>query len=103
MDDFTLLLLCGEAEFKVEIGESSFMLYSLLNTLPFKSTSYTVIIDRKVKYRLSPKDAIVLKHLRRQLASAISARMRNKPMSETQSKWFRLGMEVLGAPREVES
>ncbi|KAI5124610.1 hypothetical protein M0805_004220 [Coniferiporia weirii] len=76
VDDMAILLLCGDCEFKL--------------------IADTVIIDRKIRYRLAPKTGIALKHLRAQLAGVLSAQFRGKELTERQQKWNELAVRVLG-------
>ena len=59
-------------------------------------------IDRKIKFRLSPKTGIAIKLLRSQISTLLSAQMRIKPLSETQVLWNELAMMVLGKMRPEE-
>ncbi|KAL6302192.1 P-loop containing nucleoside triphosphate hydrolase protein [Sparassis latifolia] len=76
VDDISLLLLCGEAEFKL--------------------ASDVVYIDRKIKFRITPKSGIALKVLRAQISSLLATQMRSKPLLESQVLWNDLAMMVLG-------
>ncbi|KDQ19932.1 hypothetical protein BOTBODRAFT_125441 [Botryobasidium botryosum FD-172 SS1] len=76
VDDLALLLLCGDAEFKL--------------------ISDTAIIDRKIKFCVSPKDNIALKHLRGHLEQIIATQMKGKRLSESQETWNNLALEILG-------
>ncbi|KIK71157.1 hypothetical protein GYMLUDRAFT_66365 [Collybiopsis luxurians FD-317 M1] len=76
LDDMAMLLLCGEAEFKL-ISNSAF-------------------IDRKVKFQIAPKTNIALKYLRTQLASLLAYQFRGKVLSETHILWNELALMVLG-------
>ena len=59
-------------------------------------------IDRKVKFRLSPKMGVAIKLLRAQISSLLSTQMRTKPLSELQILWNELAMMVLGKMRPDE-
>ncbi|THH31997.1 hypothetical protein EUX98_g2175 [Antrodiella citrinella] len=76
VEDMALLLLCGEADFKL--------------------MSNTVTIDRKIRFRVEPKSSVALKYLRSQLGSLLAAQYRCKPLSETQVNWNELAMMILG-------
>ncbi|KZT74762.1 P-loop containing nucleoside triphosphate hydrolase protein [Daedalea quercina L-15889] len=76
VDDLAVVLLCGEPEFKL--------------------IANIVYIDKKIKFRISPKAGIALKLLRSQLSSLLSAQMRAKPLTETQALWNELAMMILG-------
>ncbi|OXB39837.1 DEAH box polypeptide 36, partial [Cryptococcus neoformans] len=78
VDDTALALLCGDiADFKV--SASSF------------------ILDRKIKYSLSPKTSIAIKLIREQFYQVMSLRFRGKKLSDNQQKWFELGLKCLAA------
>lgn len=55
-----------------------------------------VYIDKKIKFRLSPKTGVALKLLRSQISALLSAQMRIKPLSETQLPWNELAIMILG-------
>ncbi|KAF9240899.1 P-loop containing nucleoside triphosphate hydrolase protein [Melanogaster broomeanus] len=76
MDDLAILLLCGECDFKL--------------------ISDTAIVDRKIKYRLTPKANVAMKILRNQLSSIAAQKFRGKPMTESQVRWHELAMTALG-------
>ncbi|KZT30522.1 P-loop containing nucleoside triphosphate hydrolase protein [Neolentinus lepideus HHB14362 ss-1] len=76
VDDVSILLLCGESDFKL--------------------ISDSVFVDRKLKWRVSPKTNIALKVLRNNLASLLAQQFRGKPLLESQVLWHELGMAVLG-------
>ncbi|PCH33517.1 pre-mRNA-splicing factor ATP-dependent RNA helicase prp22 [Wolfiporia cocos MD-104 SS10] len=76
VDDVGLVLLCGEADFKL--------------------SSNTVLIDRKIRFRVPPKTGVALKVLRSQLSSLLATQMRIKPLDESQLLWNELAMMVLG-------
>ncbi|EAL23696.1 hypothetical protein CNBA3430 [Cryptococcus deneoformans B-3501A] len=78
VDDAALALLCGDiADFKV--SASSF------------------ILDRKIKYSLSPKTSIAIKLIREQFYQVMSLRFRGKKLSDNQQRWFELGLKCLAA------
>ncbi|KAG5353387.1 hypothetical protein C0989_007532 [Termitomyces sp. Mn162] len=81
VDDMAMLLLCGECEFKL-ISDSA-------------------IIDRKIKFRISPKSNIALKFLRIQLWSLLAHQFRGKPLTESQVLWNEIAMLVLGKVKLV--
>ncbi|KAJ8521412.1 hypothetical protein ONZ45_g1880 [Pleurotus djamor] len=76
VDDVALLLLCGEPDVKL-IADS-------------------VSLDRKIRFKVSPKVNIALKVLRAQLANILSKQYRSKPLVESQILWYDLGLLVLG-------
>jgi len=77
VDDVSLLLLCGEVDFKL-ISNSTF-------------------VDRnKIKFQVSPKCNIALKILRGNLNVTLSQLFRGKPLDEQQAEWFELALMVLG-------
>ncbi|KAG8906193.1 hypothetical protein FRB99_007409 [Tulasnella sp. 403] len=73
--DIMLLLLCGDADFKL-VAESG-------------------VIDRKIKYRFAPKTVVALKYLRTHLISTMSQQMRAKPVVNMQDDWFDIAVELL--------
>ncbi|KAI1797739.1 P-loop containing nucleoside triphosphate hydrolase protein [Ganoderma leucocontextum] len=76
VEDMALLLLCGDAEFKLMAD--------------------SVGIDRKVRFHISPKASIALKLLRNNLSSILSAQFRTRPLSESQVRWNEIAMMILG-------
>jgi ATP-dependent RNA helicase DHX29 len=77
VDDISLILLCGEAEFKL--------------------MSNSAFIDRnKIKFRIDPKSNVALKELRSRLGSLLAHQYRGKPLIESQILWNDLAMLVLG-------
>ncbi|KAF9044866.1 P-loop containing nucleoside triphosphate hydrolase protein [Hymenopellis radicata] len=76
VEELALLLLCGDVEFKL--------------------LSDMVIIDRKTRFRVSPKTNIALKFLRSQLANVLGSQLRGKVLNESHILWNELGMVVLG-------
>ncbi|KAF8559205.1 P-loop containing nucleoside triphosphate hydrolase protein [Imleria badia] len=76
VDDLALLLLSGECD--------------------FKPMSDTAIVDRKVKYRLTPRANIAMKILRSQLSSILAQQFRGKPLTESQIQWHQFAMVALG-------
>ncbi|KLO20229.1 P-loop containing nucleoside triphosphate hydrolase protein [Schizopora paradoxa] len=83
VDDLALVLLCGDAEFKL--------------------ISNTIDIDRKIKYRVAPKTNVALKHLREHLLENLSLRFKGKELSETQKVWETLAIKVLGRVKSIET
>ncbi|KAF9270347.1 P-loop containing nucleoside triphosphate hydrolase protein [Marasmius fiardii PR-910] len=82
VDDMSLLLLCGEAEFKL--------------------ISNTASIDRKIRFQLSPKDIIAVKILRSQLASLFAHQFRSKILTESHILWNDLAFTILGKMKTEE-
>ncbi|KAI0932374.1 hypothetical protein AcW2_001025 [Taiwanofungus camphoratus] len=76
VDDISLALLCGEPEFRL--------------------LSNTVFVDRKIRFRLSPKSGVALKILRNQLSTLLSVQLRGDPLILSQLQWYELAMMVLG-------
>nr|XP_018262834.1 DEAH box polypeptide 36 [Kwoniella dejecticola CBS 10117]OBR84992.1 DEAH box polypeptide 36 [Kwoniella dejecticola CBS 10117] len=76
VDDKALALLCGDVA-------------------DFKISASSLHIDRKIRYHVWPKSAIAIKLLREQFALAMSTRLRGKKLTESQEKWFELGMRSL--------
>ena len=62
----------------------------------FQLISDSVSIDRKIRFRVSPKTNIALKHLRFQLSGLLSLHYRGKTLVESQLMWNELAMMVLG-------
>lgn len=58
--------------------------------------SDTAIVDRKVKYRLTPRANIAIKVLRTQLSGILAQQFRGKPLTESQIQWHKLAMVALG-------
>lgn len=67
---------------------------SLIDCLQLISNS--AFIDRKIKFRISGKANIALKHLRSQMTNLLACQFRGKPLSESQVLWNELAMMVLG-------
>ncbi|KAF9068099.1 P-loop containing nucleoside triphosphate hydrolase protein [Rhodocollybia butyracea] len=76
VDDMAMLLLCGEADFKL-ISNATF-------------------IDRKVKFQIAPKTNIALKFLRTQLTSLLAYQFKGKIVTESHILWNELALMVLG-------
>nr|GAT48383.1 P-loop containing nucleoside triphosphate hydrolase protein [Mycena chlorophos] len=74
-DDIAMLLLCGEADFKL--------------------TSNSVFIDRKVKFQVPPRCNAALKVLRSQLGTTLAIQLRGQPLTESQVLWSELALAVL--------
>lgn len=55
------------------------------------------ILDRKIKYSLSPKTSIAIKLIREQFYQVMSLRFRGKKLSDNQQRWFELGLKCLAA------
>ncbi|KAH9486800.1 putative helicase C15C4.05 [Psilocybe cubensis] len=75
VDDLSMLLLCGEADFKLAAD--------------------TIYIDRKIKVCTSPKTSIALKILRERLTSLLARQYEGKVLTDSQSKWMELGLLAL--------
>ncbi|KAI9057120.1 P-loop containing nucleoside triphosphate hydrolase protein [Trametes sanguinea] len=82
VEDLALLLLCGDAEFKLMADTAS--------------------IDRKVRFRVRPKASVALKILRNNLASILSTQFRIRPLSSSQLRWEELAMLILGKVKPEE-
>lgn len=68
-------------------------------------TSYTsalqlvadsVFIDRKLRYKVSPKVNIALKLLRAQLANLLAKQYRGKVLTESLMLWYDIALMILG-------
>lgn len=75
VEDMAILLLCGECEFKVFAD--------------------TVTIDRKIRFRLSPKTSVVLKQLRANLSSSLALQFRGKDVADSRSAWTGVALRIL--------
>ncbi|KAJ7181792.1 P-loop containing nucleoside triphosphate hydrolase protein [Mycena crocata] len=82
VDDLAMLLLCGDADFKL--------------------VSNAAFIDRKIKFQVSPKCNIALKFLRSHLASILAQQFRSKPLTESQVLWSDIALSVLGKEKLLE-
>jgi len=76
VDDLSLVLLCGEPDFKL--------------------ASNAVMIDRKFRFQVSPKTNVALKLLRSQLSAILSHQMRSRALMDSQVRWNDLAILVLG-------
>ncbi|KZV88269.1 P-loop containing nucleoside triphosphate hydrolase protein [Exidia glandulosa HHB12029] len=76
VDDVSMLLLCGEIDTKL-VAES-------------------VALDRKIRFRASPKTNLAVKYLREQLSSILAALMRGRALTETQQRWYELAVLLMG-------
>lgn len=56
----------------------------------------SAFIDRKVRFRITPKASIALKHLRNNLSSILAAQFRTRPLTESQMRWNEIAMMILG-------
>ncbi|KAF8584485.1 P-loop containing nucleoside triphosphate hydrolase protein [Ramaria rubella] len=83
IDNMALVLLCGDSEVKL--------------------SSETVMLDRKIKFRVGPKACAALRHLRDQFTAILALKMRRMPITEAQERWYSLALTVLGrtTPEEV--
>ncbi|KAJ7925913.1 P-loop containing nucleoside triphosphate hydrolase protein [Mycena leptocephala] len=82
VDDVALVLLCGDADFKL--------------------VSNAVFIDRKVKFQVSPKCNMALKFLRTHLASILAQQFRTRPLTESQVLWSDIAISVLRKEKLIE-
>jgi len=76
VDDLALVLLCGEADFKLMAD--------------------SVIVDRKVRFRVDPKTSIALKYLRDNIGTTLASRFRGDQLGTAQISWQDIAMMVLG-------
>ncbi|KAJ3558034.1 hypothetical protein NM688_g1149 [Phlebia brevispora] len=86
VDDLALLLLCGDPDFKL--------------------TSNSVLVDRKIRYRLEPKTNVALKYLRNQLGLLLAAQFRGESLANSQVPWHDIAITILSKvkpPQEPES
>ncbi|TFY83774.1 hypothetical protein EWM64_g246 [Hericium alpestre] len=79
VDDISLMLLCGECEYKLISDSAS--------------------LERKIRFNIPPKANIALKHLRSQLSSILASQLRGKPLTESQLLWMKFALVVLGKTR----
>ncbi|CAE6476966.1 unnamed protein product [Rhizoctonia solani] len=79
-NDLALILLCGDCE--------------------FKPASELVIVDRKLKYRVSGKTILVLKALKAKLASNLTLRLRSRQSDGTPEAnlWSIFALELFRSP-----
>ncbi|CAA7266563.1 unnamed protein product [Cyclocybe aegerita] len=82
IDDLSLLLLCGECDFKLVADMTS--------------------IDRKIKYSLPPKTGVALKILRDQLSSLLAHQYQGKALTSNQRLWKEIGLLALGRTKIVD-
>jgi len=83
VDDLSLILLCGEPDFKL--------------------IADTVTVDKKIRFQTSPKSNIALKLLRTQLSLLLSHQMRSRVLTESQVRWNDLAMSVLGRVKNTDN
>ncbi|KAF9499777.1 P-loop containing nucleoside triphosphate hydrolase protein [Pleurotus eryngii] len=76
VNDIAMVLLCGEMETKL-VADS-------------------VFIDRKLRYKVSPKVNIALKLLRAQLANLLAKQYRGKVLTESLMLWYDIALMILG-------
>ncbi|KAH7333960.1 P-loop containing nucleoside triphosphate hydrolase protein [Rhizoctonia solani] len=79
-NDLSLILLCGDCE--------------------FKPASELVIVDRKLKYRVSGKNILVLKALKAKLASNMTVRLRSRQPDVTSEAeiWSTFALDLFRSP-----
>ena len=64
----------------------------------------TVIIDRKIRYRLAPKTSVALKYLRAKVANNLALQFKGKELSDRLILWDDIAMRILGKVKvETES
>lgn len=83
VEDLSLLLLCGDAEFKL-LADS-------------------VFLDRKIRYSVSPKASVALKYLRREMASTLAMHFSGKPVTGSDAVWEDTAMAMLGKVKPEDS
>ncbi|KAF4605335.1 hypothetical protein EYR40_004119 [Pleurotus pulmonarius] len=76
VNDIAMVLLCGEMESKL-VADS-------------------VFIDRKLRYKVSPKVNIAIKLLRAQLANLLAKQYRGKVLTESLMLWYDIALMILG-------
>ena len=65
--------------------------------------SNSVFIDRKIRFRITPKASIALKVLRAQIDSSLATQMRSKQLSDPQLLWNDIAMMVIGKEKPKEA
>lgn len=96
VDDMSILLLCGECDFKVSLKYILQFVEYMLTICLYKIISDSAFIDRKIKFQIPPKSNVALKLLRNQLGSLLAHQFRGKTLSESQILWNELSLMVLG-------
>ncbi|KAI0348676.1 P-loop containing nucleoside triphosphate hydrolase protein [Trametopsis cervina] len=76
VDDLALVLLCGDADFKL--------------------MAHSVTVDRKVRFRVEPKTNVALKYLRNHIGTMLSSHFRGDKLGDLQTDWEDLALLVLG-------
>lgn len=82
VDDLSLLLLCGECDFKMVAGIAA--------------------IDRKIKFRVPPRTNLALKILRTQLNALLAQQFQGKPLTNLQTKWMEFCLLAIGKVKLIE-
>jgi ATP-dependent RNA helicase DHX29 len=95
VDDYALLLLCGDVEFKVRPHTLSVLNTNTYGTTIRQPASGQIIIDRKLKFQVDAKTALALKALRTRLSSALHVRLRGKAPDVKLEEWLQLAFAVL--------
>ena len=91
VDDRGLVALCGDlADFKVSLPLVQGGTY-----LSRQIAAGSLILDRRLRYRVDGKTSVALSILRDKLAQAMSAKMRGRALSEKQEAWFQVGVDCL--------
>ncbi|PFH54597.1 hypothetical protein AMATHDRAFT_134454 [Amanita thiersii Skay4041] len=80
IEDIFLVLLCGECEFKL--------------------ASDTIVVDRKLRFRVQPRTNIALKLLRNQLITLLSHQMRGKAITGSLARWNDIAIRALCKVKE---
>ncbi len=92
VDDLALVLLCGDADFKVSVEDCA--ITYIMTALQLVAD--TVVVDRKVRFRVEPKSSIALKYLRNHIGTTLAAHFRGEQLEGLQTAWQELAMLVLG-------
>ncbi len=98
MEDMALLLLCGDADFKVGLSRG-FAIRDIEIDRLSQLMADSAAIDRKVRFRIPPKASIALKLLRNQLGIILATQFRTRPLTESQVRWNEIAMMILGKVR----
>lgn len=93
VDDLALVLLCGDAEFKVRRRQLRVSRKRTQTSRQLMADS--VLLDRKVRFRLDGKAGIALKYLRSRIGSMLASQFRGD-RSSTSSDWEDVAIMLLG-------
>ena len=83
VEDLALLLLCGDADFKL--------------------LASSVFLDRKIRYNINAKTGVALKFLRKEMASTLAMHFGGKPVTGSHAVWEDTAMAMLGKVKPDDS